>query len=230
MAEILLHADGLGVGYAESVVCAPVRLTLRAGDLVAIIGPNGSGKSTLLRTLLGQLAPIKGTVKAFGEPVDERRRVFRAAVAGVLDEDSYFPALTVREHLVLTARGHGVAGAGAIADELLDRFGLGGHAGSLPNALSSGQRRRLLLAAGFARPHRLLVCDEPEQRLDPQMRADLAQMLAAEAANGVGVVIATHDAELLRATGARGLVVGDDECRPLGPSEAFAALSEIRGS
>lgn len=230
MAETILEASGLRVGYGESAVCAPVDLVVVPGDLVAVIGPNGSGKSTLLRTLLGLQTPLGGRIRAFGRPVDERERDFRAAVVGVLDEDSYFPALSVREHIVLTARGHGVVGAGALADDLLDRFGLTGHAGALPSTLSSGQRRRLLLAAGFARPRRILVCDEPEQRLDPQMRSDLAAMLAGEAADGVAVVLATHDAELLRATGARGLLVGDDDCRLLDPSAALAALSELRSS
>ncbi|WP_265523269.1 DUF6297 family protein [Oerskovia flava] len=189
----VLQAVSLRVGYGDVQVCAPVDLSLAAGELLAVVGPNGSGKSTLLRALLGLLEPLGGRVTAFGREVDERQPAFRARVAGVLDDDAYFPALTVREHLVLTARGHGVPRAGAVVDGLLDRFGLSDHAHAIPTSLSSGQRRRLLLAAGFARPRELLVLDEPEQRLDPAMRTDLARLLVDEARSGVAVLFATHD-------------------------------------
>lgn len=224
----MFAAHGLLIGYGTTAVCAPVECVVAPGDVVAVIGPNGTGKSTLLRTLLGQLAPLGGVARAFGEPVDERERSFRSRVAVVLDDDAYFPALTVREHLVLTARGHAVPAAGAVVDEVIGRFGLTGHAGSQPTALSSGQRRRLLLAAAFVRPREALVLDEPEQRLDPGARGDLASLLVAEAAAGVAVLYATHDIELLRATGARGLLVGEDRCRLLDPAGAVRALDGIR--
>lgn len=221
----VLRATGLSVGYADAPVCAPVDLSVGAGEMVAIIGANGSGKSTLLRAFLGLLEPLAGTVEVLGREVDERERAFRAGVAGVLDADAYFPGLTTREHLVLTARGHAVRGAGSVVDALLLQFGLTDHANAFPEALSSGQRRRLLLAAGFARPRRLLVLDEPEQRLDVRMRRTLARMLREDADRGVGVVFATHDEELVRGTGASALLVADDVCVPLSPADAVAALA-----
>lgn len=221
----MLRATGLSVGYGDAPVCAPVDLSVGAGEVLAIIGANGSGKSTLLRAFLGLLEPLAGTVEVLGREVDERERAFRAGVAGVLDADAYFPGLTTREHLVLTARGHAVRGAGSVVDALLDQFGLTEHANAFPEALSSGQRRRLLLAAGFARPRRLLVLDEPEQRLDVRMRRELALMLREDADRGVGVVFATHDEELVRATGASALLVADDVCVQLSPSDAVAALA-----
>ena len=224
----VLEARALRVGYADVPVCAPVDLTVLPGELVVVIGANGSGKSTLLRTLLGLQPPLGGSVRAFGSEVDEREREFRARVAGVLDDDAYFPGLTVREHLVLVARGHGVAGAGQVADELLERFGITAQAGSLPSALSSGQRRRFLLASGLVRPRDLLVLDEPEQRLDPGMRERLAGLLVDDAASGVAVVLATHDPELVARTGARGLLVADDACVALEPAAARDALAAVR--
>lgn len=233
----MLRATGLSVGYAGAPVCAPVDLSVGlsaglstgrstgAGELLAVIGANGSGKSTLLRAFLGLLEPLAGTVEVFGREVDERERAFRAGVAGVLDADAYFPGLTTREHLVLTARGHAVRGAGPVVDALLDQFGLTDHANAFPESLSSGQRRRLLLAAGFARPRRLLVLDEPEQRLDVRMRRTLARMLREDADRGVSVVFATHDEELVRRTGASALLVADDVCVLLSPSDAVAALA-----
>ncbi|WP_066463560.1 ABC transporter ATP-binding protein [Sanguibacter suarezii] len=224
-AGAVLRADGLSVGYAGAPVCAPVDVVVGAGQMLAVIGANGSGKSTLLRAVLGLLEPLAGTVEVLGREVDERERAFRSHVAGVLDADAYFPGLTTREHLVLTARGHAVRSAGTVVDELLDQFGLTGQAGAVPESLSSGQRRRLLLAAGFARPRRLLVLDEPEQRLDVRMRRTLAQLMREDAARGVSIVFATHDEDLLEGTGAPALLVTDDVCEVLSPAAAVAALA-----
>lgn len=221
----MVRADRLVVGYGDVPVCAPLDLTLRAGEILAVIGANGSGKSTVLRTVLGLLAPVDGTVSVLGREVDERDRSFRAGVAGVLDADAYFPGLTTREHLVLTARGFGVPEAGSVVDEVLETFGITHQADTVPEALSSGQRRRLLLATGFVRPRELLVLDEPEQRLDVRMRRTLAVLLREETARGGAVLYATHDETLLRETGSPALLVTEEECRLLAPDAAAELLA-----
>ncbi|MCB7137713.1 ABC transporter ATP-binding protein [Cellulosimicrobium marinum] len=221
-------ARGLQVGYGEAPVCAPVDLDAGAGEVLAVVGPNGSGKSTVLRTLLGRLAPLGGTVEVLGRPVDERERAFRARVAGVGDDDAYFPGLSVREHLVLLARGHGVNAAGEVVDATIELLGLQGRQDASPTELSSGQRRRLLLATAFVRPRDVLVLDEPEQRLDPGTRRMVADLLAAEAGRGVAVVVATHDPELAERSGARGLVVGDDACTPVAREDLPRVLADVR--
>ncbi|MCP2263860.1 ATP-binding cassette domain-containing protein [Promicromonospora thailandica] len=224
----LLELSGLVVGYGGTAVCPPLSLTVAPGDAVAVIGTNGTGKSTLLRTVLGLQDPLSGTVRAFGRAVDERERAFRTRVAGVLDDDAFFPGVTVREHLVLTARGHGVADAGAVTDRVLDHMGIAGQAGAMPHTLSSGQRRRFLLASALVRPRDLLVLDEPEQRLDTAMRGRLADTLRAEADAGTAVLFATHDDRLLAATGARALHLSDDGAVLLDPDEAPGVLAGFR--
>jgi ABC-2 type transport system ATP-binding protein len=222
--DVVIRARSLSVGYGGEPVCAPVTFTVRAGEALALVGANGSGKSTILRAVLGLLEPSAGELSVLGRPVDEREAIFRAEVSSVLDDDAYFPALTVAEHLLLTARGHGVLEAAELADELLAEFGLSSHANVLPVSLSSGQRRRLLLAAGFARPRRLLVLDEPEQRLDQQMRSALAERLRAERAAGGSVLLATHDAVLLEAVATRAVMVGDEESVLMSPTDAARAI------
>lgn len=225
MSKPAVRAQDLLVGYGGTPVCAPVTFTLGAGKALALVGANGSGKSTVLKTVLGLLTPSQGTLRVLGAPVDERDVTFRTQVASVLDDDAYFPALTVAEHLYLTARGHGVLGADGVVDALLDEFGLDDHRRALPAALSSGQRRRLLLAAGFARPRSLLVLDEPEQRLDRAMRDRLAQRLVAEKDGGGAVLLATHDPDLVRAVADRAVVVADDVSRVVDPAEAARVIS-----
>ncbi len=220
----VVRAMDLLVGYGGEPVSAPVTFTLAAGRAIALVGANGSGKSTVLRAVLGLLEPVSGRINVFGREVDEREVGFRSRVASVLDDDAYFPALTVAEHLYLTARGHGVTDADDVVGDLLEEFGLADHRRSLPAALSSGQRRRLLLAAGFVRPRGLLVLDEPEQRLDVAMRTHVADRLVAEKEAGGAVLLATHDPVLLAAVADRAVLVADDECRLLSVDDAVDAL------
>ena len=223
----VVRARDLQVGYGTAPVCGPVTFTLEAGAAVALVGANGSGKSTVLKTVLGLLEPLGGDVQVLGRPVDERETSFRREVSSVLDDDAYFPALTVSEHLYLTARGHGVLGAQAEVAELLEEFGLADHARATPVSLSSGQRRRLLLAAGFARPRSLLVLDEPEQRLDQRMRARHADLLRAERDAGGAVLIATHDPDLVAAVCTRAVHVADDESLLLEPADAADRIARV---
>jgi ABC-type multidrug transport system ATPase subunit len=225
-ATALLTATDLSVGYGEDPVCAPVTVTVAAGTALGVVGPNGAGKSTVLQTLVGLLAPLGGSVRFEGREVDEREASFRRAVATVLDDDAFFPSLTGAEHLLLTARGHGVPDpAGAVAAQI-EAFGLADRAGALPSALSSGQRRRLALAAALVRPFRVLVLDEPERRLDAQMRRRLAGRLATAVAEGATVVFASHDPDFLGTLATRVLVVDDEACAVVPTADAVAALHE----
>lgn len=185
----------LGYSGVESPVTTPLTFSVPPGARLAVVGPNGSGKSTLLRAITGHLEALAGTLRVFGEPIDERSAEFRRDVSVVFDDDAYLPALTAREHLLLVARGHGITEASDLVTRLVEEFGLTERQHAVPTALSSGQRRRLLLAAGFVRPRRLLVLDEPEQRLDEEMRATLARRINAEAGT---VVFASHDPILVR--------------------------------
>ncbi|TNU74002.1 ABC transporter ATP-binding protein [Miniimonas arenae] len=224
-----LRSQGLLVGYGESAataVCPPIDVSVPPGAGLAVVGANGSGKSTFLRAVVGLLAPLGGKVEVFGREVDEREAEFRSAVATVMDEDAAFPALTVREHLLLLARGHGVAKASDLVTELVDEFGLGERQRAMPAALSSGQRRRMLLAAAFVRPRKLLVLDEPEQRLDAGMRDRLVTRLRAERAAGVTVVMATHDPALVGAA-SHALLLTESSVRSTKPAQALAFIEAL---
>ncbi|SEE26684.1 ABC transporter ATP-binding protein [Ruania alba] len=229
-APALVRAKSVSVGYGstiDSAVCPPISVELQAGHGLAIVGSNGTGKSTFLRAVAGLLDLLGGSLDVIGKPVDERAQKFRAEVAVVLDEDSYLPALTVREHLLLTARGHGMREVSATVTQAIEEFGLTARQHAAPTALSSGQRRRLLLAAAFVRPRTLLVLDEPEQRLDSGMRDRLAQRLVDERENGGGVVMATHDPVLVREAATRVVVLAEDQVRVVSAEEGARAIEEL---
>jgi heme ABC exporter ATP-binding subunit CcmA len=205
----LLRVKDLSKVFGEFEVFANLHLDLDAGKALALVGPNGSGKSTVLRCITGADRPTKGTIELLGIPIDERSPLIRRDLAVVMDDLDFFPDLSVVEHLDLFARAHGVADAEALVDAVLEDVGLTAQAAQLPGTLSSGQRRRLALASAFVRPRRLLVLDEPEQRLDSDGLELLALRLNEEKAEGLGVLLASHDAALVSA-------VADDTFRLTG--------------
>jgi ABC-type multidrug transport system ATPase subunit len=194
---------GLRKKYGDVEVLTGVDLDVRAGRALALRGRNGSGKSTLLRCVTGVDAPTSGTVELDGQPVDERSVRVRRDLAVVLDDMDFFPDLSVVEHLDLFARAHGVPDAEALVDDVLHEVRLIPQSAQLPGTLSSGQKRRLALASAFVRPRRLLVLDEPEARLDQAGLEWLTERLLREKADGLGVLLASHDPALVDAVADR---------------------------
>ncbi|WP_045302991.1 ABC transporter ATP-binding protein [Saccharothrix sp. ST-888] len=215
--KALLQLTGVSRSYGEREVLHPVDLALAAGECVALLGHNGSGKSTLLRIAAGRDLPTKGTVRFDGLPMDENDPRIRARVAVVGDMVACYPDLTVREHLLLVAAAHGVADAQEWVEHVLADRMLTERADALPSALSSGQMQSLLLACALVRPRDLLLLDEPEQRLDPDARRRLADLLRAELADGVAVLLVTHHTDLARELADRVLVLEDGRIVTQGP-------------
>ncbi|GAA3036663.1 hypothetical protein GCM10020229_55030 [Kitasatospora albolonga] len=192
----LLRLSGVSRSYGDREVLHPVDLSLAAGECVALLGHNGSGKSTLLRSPPGGTRPARGRCASTASPMDQNDPRIRARVAVVGDTVACYPDLTVREHLLLVAVAHGVADAPDWITEVLAHRNLTERADALPSALSSGQMQALLLACAMVRPRDLLLLDEPEQRLDPEARRDLAELLKGELADGVAVLLVTHHTDL----------------------------------
>lgn len=222
----LLELTGVSRSYGPLQALKPVDLSVTAGQCIALLGVNGSGKSTLLRIASGRDTPTSGLARYCGLPLQEDAMVARTEIAVVGDASSAYPDLTVREHLLLVAVAHGAGRrAPGLVDSALAECRLADHEAALPWSLSSGQRQALQLAAVLVRPRRLLILDEPEQRLDPGARRWLAELLAIEKARGAAVLLATHHVELAEAVADQALVLFDGEVIGRGrPEEALGSL------
>lgn len=201
MSGTRVEVVGAGKDVDGAVLLPPTSFVAEPGTCVVLRGPNGSGKTTLLRLVAGLSTPSTGTVALDGAPSDERDPATRAAVAALLGPPATYRDLTLRDHLTLVDATWG-GDPGTCEERVatgLGRFGVAGLDERFPDELSSGQRQLFHLALTWFRPARLLVLDEPEQRLDEERRAHLATEVAARRDTGCTVVLACHDPEVTAA-------------------------------
>jgi ABC-2 type transport system ATP-binding protein len=205
----VLKVTNLHKAFGPVVIVDGFNLEVASGEAVALTGRNGAGKSTVLRCLVGADRPDEGSIEVNGVAVSETNPLIRRDVATVIDDLDFFPDLSVVEHLDLLARAHGIPDADTAVDEVLHEVQLVPQSGQLPGTLSSGQRRRLALATAFVRPRKLLILDEPEQRLDVEGVAWLAARLVAERQRGLAIVMASHEPTLVQQVATRVVRLGD---------------------
>jgi NitT/TauT family transport system ATP-binding protein len=182
---------------ADLVVLDNVQLTLRSGEIVALLGRSGSGKSTLLRIVSGLLKPTAGTVTWRGASLEGPAD----GVAMVFQSFALFPWLTVQENVELGLEAIGVARAERErrAEEAIDLIGLGGFESAYPKELSGGMRQRVGLARALVVHPDLLLMDEPFSALDvltaETLRTDLIDLWAEGKLPLKSVLMVTHNIE-----------------------------------
>jgi ABC-type multidrug transport system ATPase subunit len=195
---VTLTAAGVGKQIDGNVLLRPTDLTVGSGEGVVLRGANGSGKTTLLRILAGTLEASEGSASLDDQPLDERDPATRARVAALLGSPTAYRDLTVVDHLVLidSTWGGAIDTADERADELLASLEIDHLTERFPHELSSGQQQLFHLAMVLFRPARVLLLDEPEQRLDTHKRGLLSDLLLARKAEGVALVVACHDPDM----------------------------------
>jgi zinc transport system ATP-binding protein len=223
----VLELRAATIGYGDRAAVRDVDLTVRPGEVVAIVGPNGSGKTTLVRGVLGLARVLRGEVRLFGEPaarLRERHRIGyvpqRHTVGGVVPS-------TVEEVVASGRLAHRpwYARANArdrlVVAEAIGTVGLGDHRRVPVANLSGGQQRRVLIARALASEPEVLVMDEPTAGVDAESQANLVATLGRLVGSGLTLVIVTHEVRPLQPLLTRvvamadGRIVGDGP--PPGP-------------
>jgi polar amino acid transport system permease protein len=206
--NIAVDVSELRKAYGAQKVLGGLDLTVRIGEVVALLGPSGSGKSTLLRCINHLENWDAGTVRVGGRRLgfDEAgKKLTPRAVANeranvgvgmVFQQFNLFGHLTARENIAGPLRwvhGMGKGDADRRADELLDRVGLSHRADALPRHLSGGQQQRVAIARALAPNPSVLLLDEPTSALDPELVNEVLEVIRRLAIDdGLTMIISTH--------------------------------------
>ncbi|HET6571512.1 MAG TPA: ATP-binding cassette domain-containing protein [Solirubrobacterales bacterium] len=194
----LLEAQGIEVIVGATTLLQPTDLTLKPGELVAIVGPSGSGKSTLLKTVGGIRPSSAGSVSVRGEDVGLRQ----ADIGYVPQDDTLHHLLSIEEALTFAARlrlpeGHTSEEREAAISDVLDQVGLEDIRERRIGNLSGGQRKRAAVALELISGPELLLLDEPTTGLDPGLERRLMELTRRLADRGQGVLLVTHATQSL---------------------------------
>jgi glutamate transport system ATP-binding protein len=185
--------------FGDLHVLRDIDLEIAPREVVVVVGPSGSGKSTLCRTLNRLETIDSGRIEIDGRPLpaegSELARL-RSEVGMVFQSFNLFGHRTVLENLVMApvaVRKVPKAAARARALELLDRVGLAGKADALPAQLSGGQQQRAAIARALAMEPKVMLFDEPTSALDPELVSGVLDVMAGLAAEGMTMVVVTHE-------------------------------------
>ena len=202
--------------------------TFYKGDVAAVIGPSGSGKSTFIRCLNLLEQPTSGSI--FFEGTDITAKGFdvnkhRQKVGMVFQQFNLFNNLSILDNVTISMEkvkhvSHAEAEAKAMA--LLKRVGLDSKAGSFPSQLSGGQKQRIAIVRALALEPDVLLFDEPTSALDPEMVGEVLQVISDLAAEGITMVVVTHEMGFARKVANRVLFMDGGQIAEQGtPEEIF---------
>jgi len=207
----LLRVRDLNVGYGEVQVLWDVSLEVRAGEIVALVGANGAGKSTLLSTISGLLQPLSGSIEFAGHAIAGvgTQRIVDLGIAHVPEGRRLFPAMTVRDQLLLGAFRR--RDRTAVADDLERVLGLfprlRERVSQLAGHLSGGEQQMAAIARGLMARPRLLMIDELSLGLAPVLIEHLMETIGQLNADGMTILIVEQDVQAALERAARGYVL-----------------------
>lgn len=228
--EPILQITGLSFAYDDTPILDDVSLTVGAGELMVLMGRNGSGKTTLLKCIVGLLKPRPGDIWLAGESLVRQKTADICRRVGYLPQepDDLLFANTVAEELRITLRNHDLLDTPPIPPaDLLARLGLGDLAAAYPRDLSVGQRQRVALGAVTVTRPRLLLLDEPTRGMDYPAKRELVRLLREWQADGIGLLLVTHDVELVAQAANRVAVLDQGTIVASGPPGEVLSSSPL---
>ena len=224
----IIKMEGLVKRFGDHTVLKGISTTIRQGEVVAIIGPSGCGKSTFLRSINLLEQPSEGKIWIDGMDITSHENDInrmRERVGMVFQQFNLFPNMTIRRNIMLAPVELGKmskAEADAKATELLERIGLLDKADSYPDSLSGGQKQRVAIVRALAMNPEVLLFDEPTSALDPEMVGEVLQLMKDVAAEGMTMVVVTHEMGFAREVANRVLFFSDGYITEEGtPDEVF---------
>ncbi len=233
--EVLIRVKDLEKQFKHNQVLRGINADICKGDVVAVIGPSGSGKSTFLRCLNLLERPTNGQVIFEGTDITSKATkldVMRQKIGMVFQQFNLFTNMTVMDNVCsgpVLVKGMKREEAEKIAQELLDRVGLGDRGDAYPVQLSGGQQQRVAIARALAMQPDVMLFDEPTSALDPEMVHEVLDVIRSLAKTGMTMVIVTHEMGFAREVANRVLFIDEGIImEDAAPEEFFAAPKNPR--
>ncbi|TVQ38416.1 MAG: amino acid ABC transporter ATP-binding protein [Spirochaetaceae bacterium] len=214
--DAIITVSGISKTFPNGVrALDDVSVSIARQEVLVVIGPSGSGKSTFLRCLNGLETVDRGTIVVDGIPLDHdrsNRLEIRKEVGMVFQQFNLFPHMTVGENIDLAqrrVRGTSAADARTVSLELLAKVGLEERVDSYPARLSGGQQQRVAIARALALRPKVMLFDEATSALDPEMIGEVLDVMRALAAEGMTMVVVTHEMGFAREVGDRAVFIDE---------------------
>lgn len=198
----MIEITKLNKKFGSNIVLNDVDLTVAKGEVVVLIGSSGAGKSTLLRCINGLETADSGEIIVDSNILNSKNlRVIRRETGMVFQQFNLFPHLTVEQNICLGpvyAKKINISQAREICNSLLEKVGLADRKGAYPNELSGGQQQRVAIARSLAMQPKAMLFDEPTSALDPELVGEVLTVMKALAADGMTMLVVTHEMSFAR--------------------------------
>lgn len=195
--KVLIRIEHLKKSFGDHEVLHDIDLTIRKGEVIAIIGPSGCGKSTFLRSLNLLERPTGGRILFEGTDITSpeiNTDRMRERIGMVFQQFNLFPNMTIRRNIMLAPIVLGKMGkeeASEKTDLLLKRIGLEDKADTYPDVLSGGQKQRIAIIRSLIMEPDVMLFDEPTSALDPEMVGEVMELMRQLAASGMTMIVVT---------------------------------------
>ncbi len=224
----MIDVKHLSKSFGDHQVLKDISEHIYPGDKVVIIGPSGSGKSTFLRSLNLLELPTEGSITFDGVEITDPKTDIdqvRRKMGMVFQHFNLFPNMTIKRNITLAPVRTGLmsqAQADELAMQLLRRVSLEEKANAYPNQLSGGQKQRIAIVRALAMNPKVMLFDEPTSALDPEMVGEVLSVMKELAADGMTMVVVTHEMGFAREVGSRILFMDEGRIVEQGtPEEVF---------
>ena len=231
----MIDVKNLSKSFGDHLVLDNISEHIYTGDKVVIIGPSGSGKSTFLRSLNLLEEPSAGSITFDGVEITSPKTDIdkvRRQMGMVFQHFNLFPNMTILKNITLAPVRTGLmtqAEANEKAMQLLKRVGLEEKADAYPNQLSGGQKQRIAIVRALAMNPKVMLFDEPTSALDPEMVGEVLNVMKELAADGMTMVVVTHEMGFAREVGNRVLFMDGGKILEQGsPAQVFGNPQNAR--
>lgn len=231
----MIHINNLHKYFGDSHVLRGISCDVKPREVVCVIGPSGSGKSTFLRCMNALESVSEGEVEVNGFAIHDRKtdlNKMRESVGMVFQRFNLFPHMTVLDNLMMAPmnlRGMTRSEAETLALSLLAKVGLSDKRDAWPSSLSGGQQQRVAIARALAMSPSIMLFDEPTSALDPELVGEVLGVMKNLAAEGMTMVIVTHEMGFAREVADRVIFIDNGVIQEQGdPEQIFTAPANPR--